>query len=539
MSAAGYIPKDVCFDNEGRQKLIEGITIISKAVKSTLGPAGQTVLIESPQHTNNITVTKDGVTVARSIELHDPVANLAIQMMKDAANRTANAAGDVTTKAIVLTEALINAGQELMTDENNTTEVLRAINKHKEKVLNHLKVNSKKVSKKKLLDVATISANNDKELGKIIAEAYNKVGKDGVVTVEKSMTADTYSEVTNGIKINRGYTSNLFINDQKKDECILDDVKVLVCDTEISNILQIENILKPIINNSQKLLIIGTCTTNVINTLAANVVRNGLKFCNIQPPQFGYKQHELMQDIALAVGAKYYSEKTGDDLSLMSSQDLGSVDKIIVGQNSTVILKDNIRTEEINNRIKELKFQQDTTTDVSQKTFINERIASLSGGIGCIYVGGNSDVEQKENFDRVDDSVCAVRSAMQEGIIAGGGQALWDASDSLLDCNCGNKDANEIVAKTILIQALKSPLIQIIKNAGLDYEKITDLNNIPKDIFMTQKNVGYDVKNEKYGDMFKMGVIDPLKVTKHALNNAISVATTILSTNAIITHKRI
>jgi len=226
-------------------------------------------------------------------------------------------------------------------------------------------------------------------------------------------------------------------------------------------------------------------------------------------------------------------------LSLMSSQDLGSVDKIIVGQNSTVILKDNIRTEEINNRIKELKFQQDTTTDVSQKTFINERIASLSGGIGCIYVGGNSDVEQKEKFDRVDDSVCAVRSAMQEGIIAGGGQALWDASDSLLDCNCGNKDANEIVAKTILIQALKSPLIQIIKNAGLDYEKITDLNNIPKDIFMTQKNVGYDVKNEKYGDMFKMGVIDPLKVTKHALNNAISVATTILSTNAIITHKRI
>ena len=372
-----YIPKDVCFDNEGRQKLIDGITIISKAVKSTLGPEGNTVLIESPEHVNNITVTKDGVTVARSIELDDPVSNLAIQMMKDAANRTANSAGDGTTTAIVLTEAIIVEGQKVLNKNHNTIEVIRSINRHKDKVFEYLKSASKKVNKKKLLDVATISANNDRELGKIISQAYNKVGKDGVVTVEKSMTSETYSEITNGIKINRGYSSNLFINDQKKDECILDNVKVLVCDSEISNILQIENILKPIINNNDKLLIIGTCTTNVINTLAANVVRNGLKFCNIQPPQFGYKQHELMQDIALAVGAKYFSEKTGDDLSLITPNDLGHANKIIVGQQSTVILKENIINNEIQKRIAELKVQQDTTTDSSQRIFINERIANI------------------------------------------------------------------------------------------------------------------------------------------------------------------
>jgi len=232
MNNSGYVPKDICFDDEGRNKLIKGITTISKAVKSTLGPRGKTVLIESPQHTNNITITKDGVTVARSIELIDPVENLAIQMMKDAANRTANSAGDGTTTAIVLTEAIIMAGQKYITKDHNVTEVVRYVNEYKDKIIKLLKKESQKISKRKLLDVATISANNDKVLGKIIADAYNKVGRDGVVTVERSQTADTYAEVTNGIKINRGYTSNLFINNQRKDECILEDVSILVCDND-------------------------------------------------------------------------------------------------------------------------------------------------------------------------------------------------------------------------------------------------------------------------------------------------------------------
>jgi len=548
MNNSGYVPKDICFDDEGRDKLIKGIATISKAVKSTLGPRGKTVLIESPQHTNSITITKDGVTVARSIELIDPVENLAIQMMKDAANRTANSAGDGTTTAIVLTEAIIMAGQKHITKDLNVTEVVRYINSYKDQVVDLIKKNSQKISKRKLLDVATISANNDKALGKIIADAYTKVGSDGVVTVERSQTAETYAEVTNGIKINRGYTSNLFINNQRKDECVMDDVNILVCDSEISNILQLENILKHIINKGEKLLIIGNCTTNVINTLAANVVRNGLNFCNILPPQFGYKQHELMQDIALAVGAKYFSEKTGDDLSLITPHDLGRADKIIVGQDNTVIIKEGNVSDAIKVRIQELKAQQDLTSSSDNRNFINERVASLAGGIGCIYVGGNSDVEQKEKFDRVDDSVCAVRSALQEGIVPGGGLALFQLADYFWgDCGCEGEetssvDKNEKVALQILSDALKAPMQQILINAGLSWESIIRNISVTKDHTLTGKkglSYGYDVKNEKYGDMMSMGIIDPAKVTKHALINAVSVATTILSTNAIVTHARI
>jgi chaperonin GroEL len=525
-----YIPKDLSFDNEGRKKLISGISKISKAVKSTLGPRGRTVLIESPDHLAGITVTKDGVTVANSIFLDDPIENLAIQMMKDAATRTAQSAGDGTTTAIVLTEAIVQAGQMLLKKDNNITEVIKHINKYKDQLIVELEKGSKKITKSRLLDVATISANNDKEIGSIIADAYKKVGTDGMVTVEKSMNHETYAEVTNGIKVDRGYTSNLFLNNQRKDECILEDVSVMVCDQEINNILQIENVLKPIIQQNKKLLIIAPCSPNVVNTLAANVVRNSLKLCNITPPQFGYKQHELMQDIAFAVGAKYYSEKTGDDLSLLNLTDLGHVDKIIVGKTTSVLIKDAPITQETTERIKELREQQEATTFQTDRDFINERIASLAGAIGCIYVGANSDVEQKEKFDRVDDSVCAVRSALQEGIITGGGLALFNSIDNI---KANTETSNAEVAYDIFKEAVKIPLKQIIINSGKDPADIIKLLKSYKDV-----NHGYDVKNENMGDMFKMGVIDPLKVTKNALINAVSVATTILSTNAIVTHAR-
>tara|TARA_R100000935_G_scaffold4543_1_gene10812 strand:+ start:1865 stop:3457 length:1593 start_codon:yes stop_codon:yes gene_type:complete len=526
---SNYIPKNLEFDDLGRNKLIQGITKISKAVKSTLGPRGKTVLIESPDHVGGMTITKDGVTVATSIFLEDPVENLAVQMLKDAARRTANSAGDGTTTAIVLTEALVKSGQTHINDDNNVTEVVKNINKFSKDVVNHLTKNSKKISKTRLLNVATISANNDKFLGKIISEAYNKVGKNGIVTIERSLNHETYATVTNGIKIDRGHTSNLFITNQKNDECILEDVLILVCDQEISNILQIETILKPVIQQNKKLLIIGACSPNVVNTLAANVVRNGLKLCNIIPPNFGYKQHELMQDIALSVGAKYFSEKTGDNLNLISMEDLGHADKVIAGKNQTVIIKDNQITGEIENRISELKEQQSNTEIVSDREFINERIASLSGAIGAIYVGGNSDVEQKEKYDRVEDAVCAVRSALEEGIVKGGGVALMECRPmlDLLTKTHTNKD--EISAIHILKHACYEPATQILTNAGKSIEDVYGMGSEFND---------YDVKNETRGDMFDMGIIDPLKVTKNAFINAVSVATTILTTNAIITHLR-
>jgi len=523
----GYTPRELHFDSEGRNKLISGIAKISKAVKSTLGPRGQTVLIESRTHTHGITVTKDGVTVAKSIDLLDPVENLAVKMMKEAADRTATSAGDGTTTAIVLTEALVEAGEKYIDMSVNPTVVIREINKHTSHVIKKLEKQSKKLSKKRLLDVATISSNNDKEIGKIIYDTYNKVGHDGLVTVENSQGHNTYSEVTKGIRVERGYTSNLFVNNQKKDECVLENVKVLVVDQEINNILSIEKILKPIISNGDKLLIVGNCHNNVVNTLAANVVRNGLKICNIMPPQFGYKQHELMSDIALAVGAKYFSEKTGDDLSLISMEDLGHAAKVIVGRDNTIIIRNNNEVAEIPQRVEELWEQHKHTKIKSEKDFILQRIASLSGGIGVIYVGGNSDVEQKEKFDRVDDAVCAVRSALEEGIIAGAGVPLLRLSKEL---TTQGESKEESVGVKILKDALSVPCKQILRNAGENEDNVIK--------FILDARNGYDVKNQKFGDLYSMGIIDPLKVTKNALINAVSVATTILSTNAIVTLAR-
>ena len=523
MNEIGYTPKNLKFDQEGRDKLVAGISTIASAVKSTLGPSGQTVLIESPNHTHGITVTKDGVTVAKAVSLLDPVENLAVQMMKEAADRTATAAGDGTTTAIVLTEALVKEGMSRFNDDVNKTEVLRDIVEKTKAIVSSLKNSAKAVTKTKLKHVATIAANNDTEIGSIISKVYNDIGKNGIVTVDRSQTSDTYFETTTGLKVDRGYTSNLFINDHKKDECVFEDTHILVSDAEISNVLQIENILKPIISEGKKLLIIAPCSGSVINTLAANVMKRDIKVCNITPPQFGYKQHELMNDIAISVGATYFSEKTGDDLSHMSFEDLGFASKIIVGRDNTVILKeDNTISDKVTERVSQLWDAHKLSVVKHEKEFILSRIASLTGGIGVIYVGGKTDLEQKEKYDRVDDAVCAVRSALEQGILPGGGVALY--TESLKQ--------DDSVAGMMLANALRAPLHQIWKNAGLKIapsEKEMDVDN---------KSYGLNVKTGVWGDMYLMGVIDPLKVTKEALQNAVSVAVTILSTNAIITMAR-
>ena len=536
----GYTPKELHFDKEAQHKLINGISKMANAVKSTLGPMGNTVIIESPEHTHGITVTKDGVTVAKSIALLDPVENLAVRMMREAADRTATLAGDGTTTAIVLTEALVKTGMELITDKDNKTEILRELLSETKVLIGGLKKKSRTVTKKMLKDVATISANNDSEIGGIIAQTYNKVGENGIVTVERSQSSETYTETTDGLKIDRGYTTPLFINNHKKDECILEDVYILVSDAEISNLLTVETVLKPIIAEGKKLLIVAPCSNNVINTLAANVMKNNLKICNITPPSFGYKQHELMQDIALTVGATYFSEKTGDDLSIIKFTDLGHAAKVIVGKDSTIVLKDNGETSvEVTERVEQLWEAHKLANKKGDKDFILSRIASLTGGIGVIYVGGNTDLEQKELYDRVDDAVCAVRSALLEGILPGSGLALysfyikyWDMSLGAGNLADKNVSKSKKIAYAILASALRAPINQILDNAGLMLEAIYPIED---NITYTR---GYDVKNGVYGDMFKLGIIDPMKVTKTALQNAVSVAITILSTNAIVTMAR-
>jgi len=530
MEQSGYSPKDLQFGAEGRQKLINGVIKMSRAVKSTLGPGGNTVLIESPSHTHGITVTKDGVTVAKSIDLFDPTENLAVRMMKEAAERTATSAGDGTTTAIVLTEALVLGGLEHITEGLNRTEVLRHMVEMSTKVVESLKSKSRSVTNSMLIDVASISANNDREIGRIIAEVYKDVGKTGLVTVERSQTSDTYAETTMGLKIDRGYVSSMFINDQKKDECVLEDTMVLVADTEIANILQIENVLKPIISEGKRLLIIAPCSSNVINTLAANVVKGNLKVCVIPPPNFGYKQHELMHDVAISVGATYYSEKTGDDLSHISYADLGHAAKVIVSKDKTVILKSGVKLDQpaVDERVAQLWDAHKLAKRKNEKDFILERIASLTGGVGVIFVGGQTDLEQKELYDRVDDAVCAVRSALEEGILPGAGKAL---SEINLVEMYGKGLIDEARAAMKIVQgSLGAPLEQILSNAGLCVTNIYSGG--------TPDGDGYNLKTGKMGSLIQMGVIDPLKVTRSAFQNAISVAVTILSTNAIITMAR-
>lgn len=526
-----YQPKDLQFGDDGRSKLISGVKKMAKAVKSTLGPSGNTVLIESINHTNSITVTKDGVTVAKAVDLIDPVENLAVRMMKQAAEKTATSAGDGTTTAIVLTEALVLGGADAITTKLNRTEFLRQMVDMGNKVVEQLRGESKRVSSGMIMDVASLSANNDKVIGKIIADVYKKVGRNGIVTVERSQTSDTYSETTKGFKFDGGYLSTLFINDQKRDECVFEDVMVLVADIEISNILQLEMVLKPIISDGKKLLIISPCSTNVVNTLAANVIKGNLKVCAVQPPNFGWKQHELMQDIAISVGATYVSEKTGDDLGLINYGYLGHASKVIVSSTNTIIIKSDKRNNKdlIDERVEQLWASYNNATKKSDKDFILERIASLTGGIGVIYVGGQTDLEQKELYDRVDDAVCAVRSALEEGILPGAGKALFEVDLSLL---CNDIDSDEkSAAFAVLAKALRAPLLQILANAGLD---VNDVYH--KDI---KKGYGLNMKTGETGDLIEMGIIDPFKVTRSALQNALSVATTILSTNAIITMARV
>ena len=516
------VVKHVHLGQNGQSKLKSGIKKIAGAVKSTLGARGRTVLIESENHVGGITVTKDGVTVAKSINLFDPTENLAVMMMRQAAEKTATVAGDGTTTSIVLAEAILDASEKFIDEDTNVTQVTRQINDIASEVTKHLDKKSKRVTGKRLLDVATISSNNDKELGSMIAGAFKEVD---VVTVENSMNSSTYVEIIKGMKIDRGMTSPYFVTDQKKGECVLDNPYVLITDHEINNLVVIEEILKYCVINQKPLLIIGNLGQNALNTLNLNVAKGQIKACNIIPPSFGFRTKDLLDDLAAALGGTFFSESTGDDLSLARIDDLGRANKIVVSKAMSVIMPNADRESNINERIEMLKdSKSENESNKEMMDFVNERIANLSGGVGVIYVGALSDIEQKEKRDRVDDAVCAVQAAIEEGILPGGGIALKNYASIVMGEPIG-------AAENIMHFALQAPFRQIIDNAGKSYDDI-EMNMLPFE------NEGYDVKNDKYGDMFKMGIIDPTKVTKNALLNAVSVATTIMSTNAIITNVR-
>lgn len=520
------IVKQVEFGADAREKLVSGIDIIANAVKSTLGARGQTVLIESDQYTHGIHITKDGVSVARSIVLDDPTQNLAVQMVKEASEKTATAAGDGTTTSIVLTQGLIHGSQQFMKAEDNPTKVLREVKELALSVAQALDTMAIPVTDDSMASVATISANNDPELGQIISDAYSMVGKDGVVTVETSQSSKTYSEVVSGMKLGRGWMSKYFVTDHKKNEAILEDCYILISDQEITSLNNIEHLLAPVVQSGKSILIIAEMSENALNSLNLNRMKGVIRACAIVPPSFGHMRSDIMEDIAAATGARFISDGTGDNLGLVSFTDLGHAQKVVVGKESTIIITGDDNSEELSLRIDGIRNNLADATNEGVKKFLEERLANLAGGVGVIYVGAQSDVEMKEKRDRVEDAVYATKAAMEGGILPGGGIALLNIAGEICGCS---------TAKSIIKYALQQPFNTILENGGYDP------NEVKGDIALNYQNsfgYGFDVKEGVVGNMIEMGIIDPLKVTKSALENAVSVATTILSTNCIITNVR-
>ena len=518
------IVKQVESGQVARQKLINGVDTIANAVGSTLGARGRTVLMESEHHIGGIIVTKDGVSVAKGINLMDATENLAVMIMREASDRTATVAGDGTTTSMVLAQALIHSCVENIGKEDNLTQVLRDIQSLTNQVVKNLDEKSIKIQTDKLFDVAKISANGDEEIATIIAEAYEKVGLSGVVSVETSATAETYSEVISGMKIDRGFASKYFVTDSKRQEAVLKDPYIFVTDQTITNLEDILPILEFIMAGGRSLLIIGEMEDNVLNTLNLNKLQKGLKICTIVPPQFGYKRHQLMEDIAIATGAKYFSERTGDNLALASIDDLGRASKIVVSRFNTLVFD---AAGEFESRVTELNEQMTDEILPLEKEFLKERVANLGGGGAVIKVGANSDIEQKEKKDRVDDAVCAVRAALEEGILPGGGVALKDEAAKLGEMKNGSNDK----AVEILRRALVAPMRKILTNAEMEAD------NLMIDTY-NMAGVGVNVVTGAVCDMMDVGIIDPTKVSKTALINATSVATTLLSTDTVITNVR-
>ena len=502
------IVKEIEFNKD---KLLKGIAKIEEAVGSTMGPMGRTVLIESENHTRGLTVTKDGVTVAKSIVVEDPVENLAITLVKEASEKTASVAGDGTTSSVVLTHAIIDQiiGQGYPTDGAS----LRELNKSFETIIRDLEDMAVPVSDQNLLQVATISANGDESIGKIVSDAYASVGRDGSVTVENSNGSDTYCQTVNGMRFARGFSSKYMVNDQKKQEIVLENPYILMSDSEIPSVSSIEHILATCIAQKRAILIIGEVSEACMNALNLNVLKGVIKCGVVLPPQFGWKRQEMMADIAAATSGRYFSDDMGDNLALMTIDDLGTCAKAIVSKDSTVlILDDNGASLERLAQVREME-----TSNKEEADFKAERIANLSGGVAVIYVGAQSDIEQKEKRDRVDDAVCATQAAIHEGILPGGGYALLSVV------------SNHPFIHDVAAQACQMPFRRILMNAGYEDEEIDDI----WDNFL-KTGEGFDPVTEKYGKMQELGIIDPLKVTKNALKNAVSVATTIMSTDCII-----
>ncbi len=514
--------KDLHFDQRAKEKLTNGINKIATAVSSTLGASGRTVVIEDDF--GNPYVTKDGVTVANSILLNDPVENLGVSMMKQAAQKTASVAGDGTTTSIVLTQAIIDTYNSKKGGEHTFRDVKNGILKFKEHVINFLAKKSVKVDSKELYNVSTISANNDKELGKLIAQAFEGAGENGIVTMETSPNSETYIDVVEGTKIGSTCKTPHFYTNKEKETAELENPLVFISASEIPNVRKIQDILEYAIKSNRSILIIAPLESQPLTALAMNKVKGNIKVNVVDPPSFGLKRKDILEDLALLVGAKVFDESLGDSIDAISPDMLGSADKAISDSEGTVLVIGK-KPKEAQERIEYLKTALDDEDNKLLSKHLNDRLALLCGGVSIVYVGADTEVELKEKQDRVDDAIHAVKAARKEGILPGGGTALAYAAqtDWEMELNQG-----ELAGVEILKDALVAPYTKILSNAGL----------LPERFQLKKWGDGVNVAGGYAGNMRKEGIIDPFLVTKTALNNAVSVATTILSTDCVISNIR-
>ena len=523
--------KEIKFDTDARELLKKGVDQLANAVKVTLGPKGRNVIIEkkfgAPQ------ITKDGVTVAKEVELEDHFENTGAKLVKSVASKTGDDAGDGTTTATILTQSIVNVGLKNVTAGANPMDLKRGIDKAVAAVVEYIKDHAEQVGDNydKIEQVATVSANNDPEIGKLIADAMRKVSKDGVITIEESKSRDTYTNVVEGMQFDRGYLSGYFVTDADKMECTMDNPYILLYDKKISNIKDFLPILQPAAESGRPMLVIAEdVDSEALTTLVVNRLRGGLKICAVKAPGFGDRRKAMLEDIATLTGGVVISEEKGLKLEQATLDMLGSCEKVTVSKDNTTIVNGAGDKQAIADRVAMIKNEIANTTSSYDKEKLQERLAKMAGGVAVLYVGANSEVEMKEKKDRVDDALCATRAAVEEGVVAGGGTTYIRALDALKDVKGANAD--EQTGINIVVRAIEEPLRQIVANAGGEGAVVV------QKVREGEGDFGYNARTDVFEDLRKAGVIDPAKVARVALENAASIAGMFLTTECVIVDKK-
>ena len=523
--------KQILFGEDARKALQSGVDQLANTVKITLGPRGRNVVLD--KKFGAPLITNDGVTIAKEIELDDPFENMGAQLVKEVSTKTNDVAGDGTTTATLLAQALIREGMKNVAAGANPMGVKKGIQTAVDAVVEAVKANSKKVSgSDDIASAATISA-GDATIGKLIAEAMEKVSADGVITVEESKTAETYSEVVEGVQFDRGYITPYMCTDTEKMEAVIDDAYILITDKKISNIQDILPLLEQVLQSGKKLVIIAEDVEGeALSTLIVNKLRGTFTCVAVKAPGFGDRRKEMLQDIAILTGGQVISEELGLDLKETTMDQLGRARQVKVQKENTIIVDGSGDSAEIKARVGQIRSQIETTTSDFDREKLQERLAKLAGGVAVIKVGAATEVEMKEKKLRIEDALSATKAAVEEGLVAGGGVALINASaalDSLID----SADGDEKTGARIVLKSLEEPLRQIALNAGMEGSVIID-----KIRTSDKKNFGYDFAKEEYVDMFAAGIVDPTKVARYALQNAASVAAMVLTTESLVTDKK-